>query len=227
MNRQSSETAGAFKAGGVVKVVSGGAFFGSRLFCEERMMVHEGRDDFEVVGHVGPHMQEAVRLKDASDSVGKKIGEEAAAAMLALPPRVGKVNVNSRQRRCTNSFIEKVIHVTADDTCVWLLTLQESFRSAASFVKIDLGSDEIRFRASRARAEKKHSSATANVEFDRLSCLTRRRWCGEQLRPIETFVFGEVRPEVIEDEKVWSKIRCIQRHDLSGISLLLFWQDST
>lgn len=56
MDWQAGLAARTFEAGGVVEVMSGGAFFGSRLFHEEWVMIHECRDDFEVVGHVGPHV---------------------------------------------------------------------------------------------------------------------------------------------------------------------------
>ena len=97
MNRQARLSAGSFEAGLVVEVVGGRALFRSWTLREKCVVIEQRLDDLEVVGDVGPHVEQAVGLQDASNSVGKQVGEESAAAMFSFPPRVGKVNVDRSQ----------------------------------------------------------------------------------------------------------------------------------
>ena len=106
MNRQSRLSASPFKAGLEVEIVRGRAFFRCRKLREERVMIEQRFDDLEVIGHVGPYMQQAAGLQDASDSIGEEVSKNSASAMLSFPPRIGKVDVNRRQRRGLDQMIE-------------------------------------------------------------------------------------------------------------------------
>lgn len=179
-------------------------------------MIEQRFDDLEVVGHVGPHVEQAVRLQDASDSIGKEVGEEPASAMLPLPPRVGKVDVNRRQRRGPDQVIEQIIRIAADHASVWLLTFEEPLRSAPALCEIKFDAEKISLRLSRAGIEQEHAPSAADIEFNRVRVT-------EQLLPVDMIIRRKVRREIIEAEKTGAEINNVwhwksARHDLGRVT---------
>ncbi len=209
MDWQSRLSACPFKAGLIVEIVDGWTFFWCWKLREERVMIEQRVNDLEVVGHVGPHVEHAVRLQDASDSIGKEVGKKSASAMLPLPPRVGKVDVNRRQRRGPDQVVEQIIRIAADHASVRLLTFEEPLRSAPAFREIEFDAEEISLWLSRAGVEEEHAASAADVQLNRVRV-------AEELLPIQAAAHREVRGEVIEAEKAGTKIDNFRHWDQLG-----------
>ena len=153
MDRQPSFAASPFKAGVIVKVVPRRTFFGRQQFLERGVVLQQGGDILEIIGHVGPEMQQAVWLEHPCNSIGKQVCEQSAAEMPTLPPRVGKVDMHRRQLRRLDQLVEQKVRVFTNDSRVRLIPFGEPFGSATSFVEIQLDAEKVAHWLTRARVK--------------------------------------------------------------------------
>ena len=199
MDWEARLAASSLEAGLVVERIGSNSFDWRRKLRKLSVMVEQSLDDLEVVGHVGPHVEQAAGLQDACDSVGKEIREETSAAMFSFPPRVGEVDVNRCQRSGKDQVVEQIVRIAADHMCVWLLTFEEPFRSTSAFGEVEFHAEEVSFRLCRAGVEQKHAASAANIQLDGMRI-------AEQFLPIQPAILREVRGEIVEAEKIGAEI---------------------
>src|SRR5258706_5411293 len=114
MNRQAGLAASALEARLVVELVLRQTLVGRRTLGKQGVMVQQRRGDLEILLDVSPHMQLATRLEHAGGSVDELVCDEPTPTMLALPPRVRKVDMHRGERDRTQEFVEQKVGVAAN-----------------------------------------------------------------------------------------------------------------
>ena len=142
MDRQACYAACAFEARLIVEVMGRSTLGRRRQAAEVRMMLQQRFDDLEIVFHVGPDMEPSARREHARDSIGEKIREQSPAAMLALPPRVRKIDMHRRHGRRSDQSVEQIIRIATDHARIRLIEFHQPLRSSPAFREIEFHTPE-------------------------------------------------------------------------------------
>lgn len=131
-------------------------------------MVHQRLDDFEIIFHISPGMDQPARFDGTRKSVSKEIGEQPATPMSAFPPRIGKIDMNRIDRMWGEVVVKGPVDIAPQHTGVGNLSLLQSFGRAATFFVVDFDTEIIDVRIALACGNQMQATTAADIEFDRI-----------------------------------------------------------
>ncbi len=86
--------------------------------------------------------------------------------MAALPPRIGKIDVDRIHGLLGQNLLEGIEDVAAEDPTVGGLDFLEPFRSPAGFLEVQFDSEEVGVRVRLGRREDKQTSTATDIDLD-------------------------------------------------------------